>query len=84
MMMVAPISLVTAARSRYWLTPGNDAARPECRSIAMQRPSAALQDQHIDAALALDPTASIIRGSAAHLTSCPLHRWRRPNPHRAR
>jgi hypothetical protein len=84
MMVVATISHVTAARSRCWLTPSNDLARPECRSLTMQRLSAALQDQHIHAALALGPAARIIPGSAAHLTSCPLHRCRQPNPHSAR
>jgi hypothetical protein len=84
MTLVATISHLTAARSRCWLTPSNDLVRPECRSVALQRPSVAPQDQHIHAALALAPAASIIRASVAHLTECPLHRWCQPNPHNAR
>ena len=64
MMVITTISHVTAAPSRRWLTPGNDVARPERRSMTPQGPSAALQDQHIDAALTLGAGARYAHGAS--------------------
>ena len=83
MMLVAPISPVTADRMCCWFTAGDDGARPDRPPGLSQGHSSSLQDPSLDDGLPSKRVSVLDDGSAAGFTRPTLDRRCQQNPHSA-
>ncbi len=84
MMMVAPISLVTANRMCCWFTAGHDDARPDRPPVLSQGHRSSLQDRSPHNGSPSKRMSVLDYSSAAGFTRPTLHRRCQRYPHSAR